>query len=48
MYERFTNRARKVLQFANLEAQRLKVEYIGTEHILLGIIKGGTGTAVAV
>jgi ATP-dependent Clp protease ATP-binding subunit ClpC len=48
MYERFTDRARKVMQLANLEAQRLKVEYVGTEHILLGIIKEGTGIAVAI
>jgi ATP-dependent Clp protease ATP-binding subunit ClpC len=36
------------MQLANLEAQRLKHEYIGTEHILLGIIKEGTGVAVAI
>jgi len=34
MYERFTDRARKVMQLANQEAQRLNHEYIGTEHIL--------------
>ena len=38
MYERFTDRARKVLQLANQEAQRFNHEYIGTEHILLGLI----------
>jgi hypothetical protein len=37
MYERFTDRARKVMQLANQEAQRFNHEYIGTEHILLGI-----------
>jgi ATP-dependent Clp protease ATP-binding subunit ClpA len=37
MYERFTDRARKVMQLANEEAQRLQHEYIGTEHILLGL-----------
>ena len=36
MYERFTDRARKVMQLANQEAQRFNHEYIGTEHILLG------------
>src|SRR5579875_153630 len=45
MYERFTSRARKVMQLANQEAQRLNHEYIGTEHILLGLIKEGGGVA---
>src|SRR5205807_1530390 len=48
MYERFTDRARKVMQLANQEAQRLNHEYIGTEHILLGIIDEGGGVAVHV
>jgi ATP-dependent Clp protease ATP-binding subunit ClpC len=48
MYERFTNRARKVMQLANQEARRSNYEYIGSEHILLGILKEGTGAAVAV
>lgn len=39
MYERFTDRARKVMQLANHEAQRFNHEYIGTEHILLGLMK---------
>ena len=38
MYERFTDRARKVMQLANQEAQRFNHEYIGTEHILLGSV----------
>ena len=38
MYEQFTGRAGKVIQLANGEAQRLNHEYIGTEHILLGLI----------
>jgi ATP-dependent Clp protease ATP-binding subunit ClpC len=45
MYERFTDRARKVLQFSNQEAQRFNHEYIGTEHILLGLVKEGSGVA---
>src|SRR5688572_24804354 len=45
MYERFTDRARKVMQLANMEAQRFNHEYIGTEHILLGLVKEGSGTA---
>src|ERR1700678_3946651 len=48
MYERFTDRARKVLQLANQEAQRFNHEYIGTEHILLGLVKEGTGVAANV
>lgn len=43
MYERFTDRSRKVMQLANQEAQRFNHEYIGTEHILLGLIKEGSG-----
>lgn len=45
MYERFTDRARKVMQLANQEAQKLNHEYIGTEHILLGLIRDGGGVA---
>src|SRR5438045_7308156 len=45
MYERFTDRARKVMQLANQEAQRFNHEYIGTEHILLGLVKEGSGVA---
>jgi hypothetical protein len=45
VYERFTDRARKVMQLANQEAQRFNHEYIGTEHILLGLIKEGAGVA---
>src|SRR5213596_721421 len=48
MYERFTDRARKVMQLANQEAQRLHHEYIGTEHILLGLIREGSGVAANV
>src|SRR6476659_5302605 len=48
MYERFTDRARKVMQLANQEAQRFNHEYIGTEHILLGLVKEGSGVAADV
>jgi ATP-dependent Clp protease ATP-binding subunit ClpA len=48
MYERFTDRARKVLQLANQEAQRFNHEYIGTEHILLGLFEQGAGVAANV
>src|SRR5262245_48881756 len=48
MYERFTDRARKVMQLANEEAKRLDHEYIGTEHMLLGLVKEGYGVAAIV
>jgi ATP-dependent Clp protease ATP-binding subunit ClpC len=48
MYERFTDRARKVMQLANQEAQRFNHEYIGTEHVLLGLVKEGSGVAANV
>src|SRR5258706_618780 len=48
MYERFTDRARKVMQLANQEAQRFNHEFIGTEHILLGLVKEGSGVAANV
>ena len=48
MYERFTDRARKVMQLANQEARRFNHEYIGTEHILLGLVKEGSGVAANV
>src|SRR5579864_5788946 len=48
MYERFSDRARKVMQLANQEARRFCHEYIGTEHILLGLIKGESGVAANV
>lgn len=43
--ERFTARARKIYELANREAQRLNHEYIGTEHLLLGLVLEGTGVA---
>lgn len=45
MYELFTDRARKVLQLANQEARLLNHEYIGTEHLLLGLLKESSGIA---
>ncbi|HEY7428526.1 MAG TPA: Clp protease N-terminal domain-containing protein [Gemmataceae bacterium] len=48
MYERFTDRALKVLHLANQEAHRFDHEYIGTEHMLLGLIKEGAGVAAHV
>src|SRR4029450_12627789 len=48
MYERFTDRARKVMQLASVEAQKFNHEYIGTEHILLGLVKESSGVAANV
>jgi ATP-dependent Clp protease ATP-binding subunit ClpA len=48
MYERFTDRARKVMQLANQEALRWNHEYIGTEHILMGLLAEGSGVAANV
>ncbi len=48
MFDRFTDRARKVMTLAKQEAQRFNHEYIGTEHILLGLIQEGSGVAASV
>lgn len=48
MFEQFTDRARKVMALANQEAQRFNHEYIGTEHILLGLVKEGSGVGANV
>jgi len=48
MFERFTDRARKVMALANQEAQRFNHEHIGTEHILLGLVKEGSGVGANV
>ncbi|MDD5634273.1 MAG: Clp protease N-terminal domain-containing protein, partial [Candidatus Omnitrophica bacterium] len=47
-FNRFTERARKVILLAKEEAKRLNHDYIGTEHILLGLVKEGEGVAAAV
>jgi len=44
----FTPRAKKILELASQEASQLKNNYIGTEHILLGLIKEGSGVAVRI
>ena len=44
----FTERVRKVLALAREEAARLHHEYVGTEHILLGLVREGEGVAAAV
>ncbi|MFH1046327.1 MAG: ATP-dependent Clp protease ATP-binding subunit [Candidatus Omnitrophota bacterium] len=48
MFNRFTERARKVIILAKEEAKRFNHDYIGTEHILLGLIREGEGVASAV
>jgi ATP-dependent Clp protease ATP-binding subunit ClpC len=48
MFNRFTERARKVILLAKEEAKRFNHDYIGTEHILLGLIREGEGVAAAV
>src|ERR1700738_4582211 len=45
MFERFTDRARRVVVLAGEEARMLNHNYIGTEHILLGLIHEGEGVA---
>ena len=48
MFERFTERARMVVVFAQEEARTLRHNYIGTEHILLGLLREGEGVAAQV
>ena len=48
MIDRFTDRARKVIMYGKQEAQRLGHNFLGTEHILLGLVKEGTGVAANV
>ena len=47
-FEKFTERARKVLTLSQEEAQRFNHNYIGTEHILLGLVREGDGVAAKV
>ncbi len=44
-FDKFTERSRKVLRFAQEEAQRLHHNYIGTEHLLLGLVREDEGVA---
>ncbi len=48
MFGRFTEKAQKVLMLAQEEAQRLNYPYVGTEHLLLGLIREGEGIAARV
>ena len=45
MFERFTDRARRVVVLAQEEARMLNHDYVGTEHILLGLVREGGGVA---
>src|SRR3982751_5440050 len=47
-FDKFTDRARKVLTLAQDEAQRFDHNYIGTEHLLLGLVREGEGIAAGV
>src|SRR5207245_8630189 len=47
-FDKFTKRARKVLALAQEEAQRFHHNYIGTEHLLLGLVSEGEGVAAQV
>ena len=46
MFDRFTDRAKKVMNLARQEAQRFNHEYLGTEHILLGLVQEGSGYTI--
>src|SRR5689334_13688668 len=48
MFERFTDRARRAITLANQESQRLMHDHVGTEHLLLGMVKEGSGLAAVV
>jgi ATP-dependent Clp protease ATP-binding subunit ClpC len=48
MFERFTERARRVIILARGEAEKYQHEYLGTEHLLLGILREGSGVSVSV
>src|ERR1700675_4799810 len=48
MFDKFTNRAKQVIKLAKKEAQRMNHNYLGTEHVVLGLLKLGQGIAVNV
>jgi ATP-dependent Clp protease ATP-binding subunit ClpC len=47
-FDKFTERARRILSLAQEEAQRFQPNYIGTEHLLLGLVREGEGIAAGV
>ena len=48
MYDRLTEKTKKVITYARQEAQRMGHQFIGTEHLLLGLVREGTGVAATV
>ena len=48
MFDRFTDRAKRVMELARDEALKLKHEYVGSEHILAGLLREGTSVAANV
>jgi len=48
MYDRLSEKTKKVITYARQEAQRMGHQYIGTEHLLLGLVREGTGVAATV
>jgi len=48
MFEKFTDRARRVIVLAQEEARMFNRDYVGTEHILLGLLREGEGVAAQV
>ncbi|MCC6451011.1 MAG: hypothetical protein IT574_10695, partial [Candidatus Aureabacteria bacterium] len=48
MFDRFTDRARRVIILARKEADRFNHNYIGTEHLLMGLVREGDGVAAKV
>ncbi|HIE09319.1 MAG TPA: ATP-dependent Clp protease ATP-binding subunit ClpC, partial [Armatimonadetes bacterium] len=48
MWQRFTDRARRVIQYAQEEAMRCGVNYVGTEHLLLGLVREGESVAARI
>jgi ATP-dependent Clp protease ATP-binding subunit ClpC len=48
MFERFTDRARKMMALVSRQAQRLNHEFIGTEHMLMGLVEEGSGVGANV
>ena len=48
MFERFTDKGRKIIILAREEAERHQNDYLGTEHIVLGVLREGDGIALAV
>ena len=48
MFQNFTSKSRKVLNLARLAAEKMQHDYVGTEHLLLGLIKEGSGLASSI